>query len=201
MNFTVFASGGGTNLRAIITAVKKGRIKAHLKLVVSDNPMAYALCRARKAGIKSIVINPKEFPDRESFDCEVIRHLKEQDIDFVVLAGFMRILSPFFIKEYQNRILNIHPALLPAFKGAHAIRDAFRYGVKVMGVTVHFVDVKVDYGPIILQESFPVAQNDTLAGVEKKIHRLEHKIYPRAIDLFARGKLAISGRKVKIKAG
>ena len=198
MNFAVFASGNGTNLQAIINAVKKGKIKAVLALVVSDNPGAYVLVRAQKAGVKTVVIEPKNFPDRESFDREAVRHLEKESVDFIVLAGFMRILSPFFINQYPHKILNIHPALLPAFKGAHAIKDAYEYGVKVAGVTVHFADDEVDHGPIILQESLKVSRQDTLETLEKKIHALEHKIYPKAIDLFARGKLKVSGRTVQM---
>ena len=199
MNFAVFASGNGTNLQAIIDAIKKKVIRgANLSLVVSDNPKAYALKRAVRAKIKSVVIDPKEFSAREDFDREVERHLEMEKIDFIVLAGFMRILSPYFIERYHHRILNIHPTLLPAFKGAHAIRDTFQYGVKVTGVTVHLVDDKVDHGPIILQESLKINSADTLATLEKKIHRIEHKIYPKAINLFSCGRLKIAGRKVKI---
>ena len=198
MNFAVFASGNGSNLQAIINAVKKRVIKANIALVVSDNPKAYALERALRARIKSVVINPKDFFDRESFDRAVIEYLKKEKIDFIVLAGFMRILSPLFIEAYPKKILNIHPALLPAFKGAHAIKDAFDYGAKITGVTVHFVDSKVDNGPIILQEPVGIHKKDTLAALENKIHKVEHRLYPQAINLFAQKRLKISGRTVKI---
>ena len=198
MNFAVFASGRGTNLQAIMGAIQKGRIKARLALVVSDNPRAYALRRAQKAKIKSVIVNPKYFLDKRSFDKALVARLTEEKIDFIVLAGYMRILSPFFVRRFQHRILNIHPALLPFFKGAHAIQDAFECRAKVTGVTVHFVDQKIDHGPIILQESLPINPKDSLASLEKKIHALEHRIYPKAIDLFARGRLKISGRKVRI---
>ncbi len=198
MNFAVFASGNGTNLQAIINAIKKRAIQARLALVVSDNPKAYALERARRARIKSVVINPKDFFDRDSFDKAIVEYLKNEKIDFIVLAGFMRILSEFFIERYPRKILNIHPALLPAFKGAHAIKDAFDYGAKVTGVTVHFIDAKVDNGPIILQETLIIQKKDTLAVLESKIHKIEHRLYPRAINLLAQKRLKISGRKVKI---
>lgn len=198
MNFAVLASGNGTNLQAIINAVKKGTLKANLKLVASDNPNAFALVRARKAKIKSVVINPKDFFDRESFDKALLDYLREEKIDFIVLAGFMRILSPLFINAYSYKILNIHPAILPGFKGAHAIKDAFDYGTKITGVTVHFVDAKVDHGPIILQEAVAIHPKDTLAALESKIHKIEHAIYPKAINLFAQKRLKLSGRKVKI---
>lgn len=195
--FAVFASGHGSNLQAIIDAVKRKKIKAQLALVFSDKPEAYALTRARKSGIKTLVIEPKVFLDRESFDREVIKNLREERIDFVVLAGFMRILSSVFISEYRHKILNIHPSILPAFKGGHAIREAFDYGAKLTGVTVHFVDEEVDHGPIILQEAVKIDPKDTLETLEAKIHKAEHKIYPVAIDLLARGKLKMMGRVVK----
>ena len=198
MNFAVLASGRGTNLQAIINAVKNRKIKAYLKLVVSDKKDAYALTRTRKAGIKNIFIDPAPFENREDFDREILKSMKNEKIDFVVLAGFMRILSSYFIRAFKNKILNIHPALLPAFKGAHAMKDTYDYGAKVTGVTVHFVDEKVDHGPIILQEALAVHSGDSLGTLEKRIHAVEHQLYARAIDLFARKRLKISGRKVKI---
>ncbi len=197
MRFAVLASGYGSNLQAIIKAVKQGKIKATLGLVISDNKNAFALKRAKKAGIKAVFINPKQYHKREDFDREMVKHLRQEQIDFVVMAGFMRILSPYFIRTYKNKILNIHPALLPAFKGAHAIKDAFFYGVKVTGVSVHFADEKVDHGPIILQEPVRITDRDTLASVEEKIHKVEHKLYPKAIELFVKGKLNIKRRVVK----
>jgi phosphoribosylglycinamide formyltransferase-1 len=199
MNFAVLASGNGSNLQAIIKAVKAKQIKANLVLVFSDKADAFALTRARKARIPAHVLNPKEFSDRESFDRALIDLLRQHKVDFIVLAGFMRILSPLFIRAYANKILNIHPSLLPAFKGGQAIRDAFDYGVKVTGVTVHFVDEEIDHGAVILQEAVPVLPNDTLQKLEQKIHRAEHKIYSRAIHLFATGKLKIEGRSVKVR--
>ena len=193
MNFAVFASGFGGNLQAIINAVKRRQIRADLKLVLSDRADAYALKRAQKANVPTVFIDPKNFKDRESFDRVVVAILKREKIDFVVLAGFMRILSPYFIKTFPNKILNIHPSLLPAFKGARAIQDAFDYGVKATGVTVHFVDEEVDHGAVILQEAVPVSAQDTLDSLEAKIHKVEHRIYPKAIDLFASGKLKIEG--------
>lgn len=199
MNFAVFCSGQGTNLQAIIAAVRKKRIKARLALVVCDNPKAYAIKRARRAGIKTAVADPKRFPTRERLEAEIIRHLNKNNIKLIALAGFMRVLSDRFVRKYKNRILNIHPALLPSFKGAHAIRDALRYGVKVTGPTVHFVTGDVDSGPIILQEVCEIKNNDKEKDLLARVHRLEHRIYPRAIDLFARGKLKVAGRRVIVK--
>jgi len=198
MNFAVLASGRGGNLKAIIEAVKKGTIKAHLKAVISDKKDAYALEHASQAGIPAVYIDPKDFQDRESFDRAVIERLREFKIDFIVLAGYMRLLSGYFIRQYPDKVLNIHPSLLPAFKGTHAIKDAFDHGVKVTGPTVHFVNEEMDAGAIILQEPVRVDPKDTLESLEEKIHQAEHRIYPQAIDLFVRGKLKIEGRKVTV---
>jgi len=196
MNLAVLASGRGGNLQAIIKSIKGGQIKAHLKVVISDKEDAYALEHAREANIPTAFINPKDFNDRESYDRAVVERLQEFKIDFIVLAGYMRLVSSYFIRQYPDKILNIHPSLLPAFKGTHAIKDAFDHGVKVTGPTVHFVVDEVDGGPIILQEPVPIGPEDTLESLEEKIHQAEHRIYPKAIDLFVRGKLKIEGRKV-----
>ena len=198
MRFAVFISGNGSNLQALIDARKRGLIKSELALVVSDNSKAFGLQRARQAGIKTMVFAPKNYTNRQSVDRDIIIHLKQEKIDFVVLAGYMRMLTPFFIKEYRHRILNIHPALLPAFKGASGIKDSFAYGIKVTGVTVHFADNKMDHGPIILQEAFKVQENDTLKTLEARIHKLEHRLYPKAVALFEQNRLKIKGRKVQI---
>lgn len=189
MRFAVFASGNGSNLQAIIDALKKKKINAHLCLVVSDNKKAFALARALKAGIITVVVDRKKFNSRVAMDKTIIAELKSFGVDFIVLAGYMRILSPYFVKKFRNKILNIHPALLPSFKGGHAIKDAFEAGVKKTGVTVHFVDEKVDHGPIIAQKSLMIRKTDTLATLEARIHKIEHTLYPKVIDAFARGKV------------
>ncbi len=190
MNFAVLVSGNGSNLQAIIDACKKGKVKGELKVVISDKVDAFALTRARKAGIKTAVfVNPKDFPSREDFDAELIAVLKQEKVDLVVLAGFMRILSPVFIRAFRNKIINIHPALLPAFKGAHALKDALSFGVKVTGVTVHFVDELVDHGAIIAQVPVEIKPKDTLQTLAVRIHKVEHALYPKVIDQFLRGKL------------
>ncbi|MBF0123593.1 MAG: phosphoribosylglycinamide formyltransferase [Candidatus Omnitrophica bacterium] len=199
MNFAVFASGNGTNLQAIIDACRKKKIKGALKMVFSDKPDAFALTRARKAEVPCIAwIEPKAYKTREAFDKAVVKLLKAEGIDFVVLAGFMRILSSGFVRAYKNRILNIHPALLPAFKGVHSIKEAFEYGVKVAGVTVHIVDEEMDHGPIVVQAAVEVKTTDSLASLEGKIHEVEHRLYPQAVDLFARGKIKVVGRTVRV---
>ncbi|MDD5429066.1 MAG: phosphoribosylglycinamide formyltransferase [Candidatus Omnitrophica bacterium] len=199
MNIAVLCSGNGSNLQAIIDKTADGYIPAKIAVVVSDNKTAFALKRAEKAGIETLVLNPKDFASREAFDKEIIKDLRKRKIELVVLAGYMRLLSDHFIKEYGNRIMNIHPSLLPSFKGTHGVRDALEYGVKVTGPTVHFVDEKLDHGPIILQKAIDVKDDDTEEGLLERVHKEEHKIYPEAIKLFAEGRLKINGRRVVIK--
>ncbi|MDP2913564.1 MAG: phosphoribosylglycinamide formyltransferase [Candidatus Omnitrophota bacterium] len=198
MNIAVLCSGNGTNLQAIIDSVKSGYVPAKIALVVSDNKSAFSLTRARTAGIETFVLDPKDFKTREEFDKEVVKNLKKKDVGLVVLAGFMRIISPYFIKEYKNRIINIHPALLPSFKGTRGIKDALDYGVKVTGPTAHFVDEKLDNGPIILQAAVEVKGDDTEEALSQRVHKAEHRIYPEAIKFFVEGRLKIEGRRVKI---
>lgn len=195
-NFAVFASGRGSNFSAIIKAAKKGKIKGNLALLVCDNQEAGVISRARRAGVKVAVVLRKDFASKTDFENRIIQKLKENNIKLIVLAGFMRLLSPEFVRLYAGQIINIHPSLLPAFKGEQGIRDAFEYGAKITGVTVHFVDEKMDHGPIIIQGAVKIKETDTLESLEAKIHKLEHKLYPQAIELFLDGKLEISGRKV-----
>lgn len=195
-NIAVFASGRGTNLQAIIKAVKKGKIKANLALVVSDVKKAMALKRAKRAGIKQIFIDPAAYPTQGTFEQEILKHLEAEKIDLIVLAGFMRIVGKTLLDRFPDKILNIHPALLPSFKGVRGIQEAFEYGAKITGVTVHFVDAKMDHGPTILQGVVKIEDADTLESLEKKIHRLEHKLYPEAVRLVTEGRVKIDGRKV-----
>jgi len=197
MNIAVFASGKGTNFGAIIRAVKSGKIKASLSLLVCDQPKAGVIGRAKRAGVKVALVKREGFPAKKDFENKIIAHLEENKIDLIVLAGFMRLLTPEFVGKYKGRILNIHPALLPSFKGTEAIKDAFDYGVKVTGVTVHFVDEEMDHGPIILQKALPIEEDDTLESLESKVHKLEHRLYPEAIRLFVEGKLRSEGRRVR----
>ena len=197
MNIAVFCSGNGSNFQAIIDAVKSDYIPARIALMVCDNKGAFALERAKKAGIDTLVLNKKDFKTREDFDREIVKDLKKRDVGLVVLAGFMRLLSPYFIKEYKNKILNVHPALLPSFKGTHGVKDALEYGVKVTGVTVHFVDEHLDNGPIILQKAVEITDGDTEESILERLHNVEHELYPRAVKLFAEGKLKIEGRRVR----
>jgi phosphoribosylglycinamide formyltransferase 1 len=201
MNIAIFASGTGSNFAAIARAHKQKKIAGTIKLLVCDNPQAKVIEKARQAGVEAFVIDRNAFADKKDFEQAIIARLNKDGIDLIVLAGFMRLLSAEFVRAFKNRIINIHPALLPAFKGGHGIADAFAYGAKITGITVHFVDEHMDHGPIILQEAVPIKENDTLESLEARIHRIEHSLYPKAIQLFAQGRLKIQGRKVVIKRG
>lgn len=195
----VLVSGSGTNLQAIIDASEDASYPAEVAIVISNNPEAYALKRAGQKEIPTAVIPHQNFKSREDFEKEIVSKLDQSRVDLVVLAGFMRVLSPYFVRRYSDRILNIHPALLPSFPGTDAIGKAWNYGVKVTGVTVHFVDEGTDTGPIVLQEEVPIEAVDNLSSLESKIHAVEHRLYPEAIRLFAEGRLQVEGRRVQIK--
>lgn len=198
MRFCVLASGSGTNLQAIIDACERGFIHADVVKVISNKKDAYALERARKKGIPSKFINPKSFSDRKSYDEKIAEEVEEAGADLIVLAGYMLLLTPEFVKRYPYRITNIHPALCPAFPGTHAIRDAIEYRVKVTGVTIHFVDEGMDTGPVILQYPVFVEDDDTFDSLKEKIHKVEHKLYPLALRLISLGQIEINGRHIKI---
>lgn len=195
----VFASGSGTDLQSLIDAVQKGDINAQIGVVISDRPQAFALQRAEKAGIENLCVDRRKYKDRQTFEEALLKVLRENEVEHVILAGFMKILSPLFIKAYKNRIINIHPALLPSFPGAHAHRDVLAYGVKVSGCTVHFVDEGTDSGPIIMQAAVPVFDDDTEESLSARVLEQEHIIYPKAVKLYLENKLEIIGRKVIIK--
>jgi len=194
----VLASGQGTNLQAILEAAESGDISGKVVLVISDRKGAYALERARSRGIKSLWLNPKEYSGRENYDQAIIKELVAENINLVVLAGFMRLLSPPFIDAFPQRIINIHPSLLPAFPGTAGVEQALAYGVKVSGCSVHFVDKGLDTGPVILQEAVPVAQDDTPETLHERIHAAEYRLLPLAIELFCLDKLIIKGRRCLI---
>jgi phosphoribosylglycinamide formyltransferase 1 len=198
-NLAVLCSGFGSNLQAIINSVKKGKIKANIALVLSDKIDAYALVRAKKAGFNFIFADPADFSDRAGYDRYLVKTLNKFKVDYVVLAGFMRIISPYFVHSFKHKIINIHPSLLPAFKGTKGIVDALRSGVKITGVSVHFVTEQLDAGPIILQKSLEIQEADTEDTLAARIHKLEHKLYPQAIKLLIDGKLTIKNGKVLVK--
>lgn len=194
----VLCSGRGTNLQSIIDAAASGQIKAPIGVVITDKPGVMALERAEKAGIPAVCIDRKQYGSREEFDGALLAELKKYGVTLVCLAGFMRLLTAGFIRAYEGRILNIHPALLPSFKGAHAHRDVLAYGAKVSGCTIHFVVEDMDAGPIILQAAVPVMEGDDEDSLGARVLVEEHRLYPRAIELFLAGRLTIDGRCVRI---
>ncbi len=196
----VLASGRGSNLQAILDAIDAGRCPGQVVVVVSDRPGATALDRARRAGAKAIHVDPPGYPDRAAFDQAVAAVLAEHAVELVCLAGYMRLLSPAFVAAWRGRILNVHPALLPAFPGLHAQRQALEHGVKVSGATIHLVDEGVDTGPIVLQAAVPVLDDDTEATLAARILAEEHRLYAEAIRLYAEGRLQVEGRRVRIRS-
>ena len=199
----ILVSGRGSNMEAIIDACEEGRIDGEVVVVLSDRPDAPALEKAKRKGIPAMYVPPgkKRYSLVGEAEEEYIRILREYRVDLVCLAGFMRIIKRRFLSEFEGRIMNIHPSLLPSFPGLEAQRQAWEYGVRFSGCTVHFVDETVDGGPIILQAVVPVFDDDTPQTLAERILKEEHRIYPEAIQLFAEGRLRIEGRKVKILPG
>jgi phosphoribosylglycinamide formyltransferase-1 len=198
MNIAVLVSGRGSNLQAIIDNIETGCLKAKISVVISDIDNAYALIRAKKHGIQAVFINPKNFATKELYEKELLSLLKQKEAGLVLLAGYMRVVGDTLLSAFRNRILNIHPALLPSFPGLKAQKQAFDYGVKVAGCTVHFVDEKLDGGPIILQRCVEVKEDDTEETLAARILEQEHTIYPEAVKLFVEDRLRVEGHKVKI---
>ncbi|WP_406670696.1 phosphoribosylglycinamide formyltransferase [Methanolobus sp. ZRKC4] len=196
-NIAVLVSGRGSNLQSVIDNIENGYIQnAAIKVVISDVEDTYALERARNHGISAIFIDPSDFSNKQDYEKDILEVLKDNDVDLILLAGYMRIVGKNLIAAYRNRIINIHPALLPSFKGLHGQQQAFDYGVKISGCTVHFVDEGMDTGPIILQKCVPVLEGDTADSLSARILEQEHKILPEAVKLFVEGKLKVEGRIV-----
>lgn len=187
----VLLSGSGTNLQALIDDIAAGTLNAEIVQVVSSRPDAYGIERAQAAGIPVLVMNKTLYADAEAADAQIVEALQAAGAEYIVMAGYMRKVTPVMLRAFPNRVLNLHPALLPSFKGAHAIRDAFEAGVKVTGVTVHFANEDYDKGPIVAQRAVEVAENDTLETLEAKIHEVEHVLYPQAVQLIAEGRVSV----------
>jgi phosphoribosylglycinamide formyltransferase-1 len=199
LNIAVLISGRGSNLQSIIDNVESGYIpNANVSVVISDKRDAYGLERAMNHGINALFIDPAAYESKKHFENALLESLARSSTDVLLLAGFMRILGSDVINAYSNRIMNIHPALLPSFKGLHAQKQALDYGVKITGCTVHFVDEGMDSGPIILQKSVPVLDSDTEESLSERILAQEHIIFPEAVKLFAEGRLYVKGRRVHI---
>ncbi len=194
----VLVSGNGSNLQAIIDKIEAGELKAEISLVISDREEAFALKRAANHGIEGLFIDPGRFGNKREFEERLVQLLKERGVELVVMAGFMRLLGPCFIREFQQQVMNIHPSLLPSFPGLRPQRQALEHGVKISGCTVHFADEGMDTGPIILQGAVPVYDDDTEETLSARILEKEHELYPEAIKLYSEGRLKIEGRKVRI---
>lgn len=194
----MLVSGSGSNLQSIIDNIEKGVLDAEIKIVISNNPDAYALARCRKHGIATTVVDHRQFPSREHYDRRLISILLSASVELVVMAGFMRILTSEFFLAFPQKIMNIHPALLPAFPGTHVQAKAVAYGVKFAGCTVHFADEGVDTGPIIIQSVVPVYEDDNADTLSVRILKEEHRIYPQAIQYYAEGRITVQDRKVLI---
>jgi phosphoribosylglycinamide formyltransferase-1 len=191
-------SGRGSNFTAVAEKIQQGYIKAKIGVVISDKPEAKGLVIAREMGIDAVGIDSRDFASREEHEIEMVKMLKKYKTDLVVAAGYMRLLSPYFVNKYRNKMINIHPALLPAFPGVNSQKQAFDYGVKITGCTSHFVNEGTDSGPIIMQAAVSVSQDDSATSLAQKILKEEHRILPESVKLYCEGKLLVSGRQVII---
>jgi phosphoribosylglycinamide formyltransferase-1 len=200
IRFGVLISGSGTNLQAILDACATGKIAGEVAVVVSNRADAFGLQRARRAGAHALFVDPKAYPDAQSYNHALREALDEHRIDYVVMAGYMKLLGVEVLDAYPMRVLNIHPALLPSFPGAHGVRDAFEHGVKVTGITVHFASEVFDEGPIIAQEAVPVLEDDTIETLETRIHKVEHRLYPAVLAAVAGGRVTVEGRRVHVRS-
>jgi len=197
----VLISGRGSNLRAIVDACRRGEVPGEVVLVVSNRAEAPGVAWARERGIPTAVLPHREYPDREAHDRAVVARLRTAGVEWVCLAGYMRLLSPWFVREYRHRILNIHPSLLPAFPGLDAQRQAWEWGVKVAGCTVHLVDEELDHGPIVVQRAVPVLPDDTPETLAARILEQEHLAYPEALRVLLAGRWRLEGRRLVIENG
>lgn len=196
----VFASGQGSNFAALIDAQRKGLLgDGRIELLVSDKPEAPVAQRAEDAGVPALLLRPKDFASREDYEAEIVAELQRREIGLIVLAGYMRLITPVLLTPYADRIINVHPSLLPAFAGKDAIQQALDYGVKMTGVTVHFVDGGMDTGPVIAQRSVVVRDNDTADSLAERIHKVEYELYPEVVGALASGKVELDGRKTIIR--
>lgn len=200
LRLAVFASGQGTNFQALVDAVRQGGLDATIELLVCDKPSAPVVERARKAGVDTFIFVPKEYPSREAYEKEILAELQRRGIELVVLAGYMRIITSVLVEPFYGRMINIHPALLPSFPGVNGIGQALEHGVKVTGVTVHYVDGGMDSGPIIAQSAVEVLSGDTESTLGERIHAAEQQLFPQVVQWIAQGRVVLDGRNVTVKA-
>lgn len=203
VNIGILISGSGTNLQAIIDNINEGNIDGEIKLVISNKKDAYGLVRAKEAGIETLYLDRKEFSSDKEYNKKIMEEFTKRDVELVVLAGYLRILSKEFVQKYKNRIINIHPSLIPSFCGEGCYGELVHkmvldYGAKITGATVHFVDEGTDTGPIILQKAVKVEDDDTVESLKEKVLKIEHELLPEAIRLYCQGRLSVQGRKVKV---
>lgn len=195
----IFASGNGTNFQNLIDAQKGDLLAGEISLLVSDKPFAYVNIRAKEEGISTFTFDPKQYINKEAYETDIVNVLHEMKIDYIVLAGYMMLVGPTLLKAYKNRIINLHPSLLPSFRGKDAIEQAIDYCSKYTGVTVHFVDEDVDTGPVIMQEVVCIEEEDTIETLTEKIHQVEHQLLLKAVNMVLADKLVVNGRKVILK--
>lgn len=200
LKIAVFASGNGSNFQALAEAVQAGKIQASIELVVSDKPSAYVLERARSFGVETYTFIPKQYASREAYEEEIVAKLQSKGIDLVVMAGYMRLVTNVLVEPYYGRMINVHPALLPAFPGMNGALQALEYGAKIAGATVHFVDGGTDTGPIIAQQAVVIEDNDTLETLSSRIQQVEYELLPKVVGWIAEGRISLNGRKVTTRA-
>ena len=200
-NIAILASGSGTNAQAMIDKVTAGLLDVNIALIICNRPGAGVIARAQKAGVPCLVLDHNTFPDRESYDLKLVEALHAAGVELAVLAGYMRLLSAAFLTAFRGRVINLHPALLPSFPGVHGGRDALAYGVRISGCTVHFVEEQMDSGPVIIQAAVPVNPDESEETLMERIHAMEHRIYPQAVQWLAQGRISIHGRQVHLAPG
>ena len=198
LKIAILASGSGTNAQAMMDKAAAGVLDVDIRPVLSNRPGAGVLERARKAGVPRAVLDHAAFADRAAHEAAMVERIRESDAEFIVLAGYMRLLTPLFLGAFPGRVLNIHPALLPSFPGTHGGADALAYGVKLSGCSVHFVEEEMDGGPLIIQAAVPVTAGEPLEALMPRIHAMEHRIYPQALQWLAQGRLRVEGRQVHL---
>ncbi|MFB9274862.1 phosphoribosylglycinamide formyltransferase [Cohnella cellulosilytica] len=201
LKIAVFASGSGSNFQALVEAIREQAIPATVSLLVCDKPAARVVQRAEALGVPAFLFDPKAYASREAYEEEIVGRLHEEGVELIVLAGYMRLITATLVEPYYGRMINIHPALLPAFPGVRAIRQALEYGVKLAGVTVHFVDGGMDSGPIIAQQAIEVRDDDTEDTLAERVHAVEHELLPRTVRWIAEGRVTLNDRKVTIRPG